>query len=133
MITFLIALFLFVPSAHAASETCAFETIFVNRSGQLPYAGTLEQQKDAIEQNEKNDNGTKRTMRFIHTRVGGLPAYRFIFQSSEGIVENILYNKAGHSYQLTLVSNRQTYRRALKDVRKLLAHPYDNNATLCGK
>ncbi len=131
MITLLtIASLFLIPVASATSNPCAFAGTVVSLSGPLPYAGTLAQQKSGIEEAENLHNMT-RTMRFTSTRVGGQPAYRFRFESSDDIVENILFNKGSQSYQLTLIASRQTYRKGLKLARQLLAHPFNGPAIRC--
>ena len=126
---FLLNLFFFISTAHAAaSETCSFVQSSVQRSGPLPYAGTLEQQKEGILESQAS---SKSSMKFSRILINGRDAYRFRFIDGDQIVENVLYNKGTSSYQLTLVSTKQEYRKQLRNLRTLMRHPYDENTILC--
>lgn len=133
MLHFLISLFLvLVPSAHAESTSCTFQENLVMRSNALPYAGTLSEQKKAIETNTVVPHGLRNSMKFTLMKVGGESAYRFYTNNGNEIVENILYNHKGSSYQITLhAMDGKNYRRMLKHVRTLLQHPFGGAMILC--
>ncbi len=138
MISLIISLLLLVPIAHGEGYSCAFVQNSVSRSGPLPYAGTLKQQRDFIEKNEVEYNrdypSEKRTMKVSSLKVDGSPAYRFIFRNNKKeVIENIIYNKEGASYQLTLVSDSMGYRKEMKRLRTLLKDPYGESVRLCEK
>lgn len=135
MLHFIISLFLILtPSVHAESDSCTFKKNIVMRSGALPYAGTLDEQKEAVEINNSKYHQLEKPMRLTQMKVSGKPAYRFHFhfEDSDEIVENILYNHKGSSYQITLhATNGKSYRRMLKHVRTLLKNPFDDALILC--
>jgi hypothetical protein len=111
----------------ATANDCAWADAFVSRSGPLPYAGTLSQQLEGI-----MTNSVGRKMKTIKIKVKGEHAYRIRFlDDNEEIVENLIYNHQGKSFQITLVSSRQKYRSQLGYLRKILRHPFDKGAEMC--
>ncbi len=114
----------------APTEDCIFSDSFAMRSGQLPFAGTLDQQVAA-----SMDNIFATSDRFIINntqKIGGLPAVRITTTSDDGAIQKILYvNKGDHSYQLNLSANKATFARQRKNLRLLLRRPFDGQAILC--
>ena len=115
----------------AASNTdCAFSESFAMRSGELPFAGTLDQQVAASMDNVYATSD-RSSINYTYS-VGGAPSVKITAYDGTKTIREILYvNKGGHSYQLNLEATPATYARQKKNLRILLRMPFGEQLSLC--
>lgn len=115
-------------SSAWAAEDCSFVESFASRSGEMPYAGSLDGQVAATVENTPNYD---QLIIQNNRRVGDMKAVRVYIRDAQSIREFWYTNYNGKSYQLTLISTPKTYRQQLRNLRKLLQQPFGEQLHLC--
>lgn len=126
---FLITLTPVASASTPAKDACAFANNFAMRSGELPFAGTLDEQIAA-----SMDNVLATSDRFTidyRFRIGGEKAAHIVTHEGETVREIYYVNHGEHSYQFNLQATPGTYMRQKRNLRTLLRKPFDDLHLLC--
>lgn len=111
-----------------AAADCTFVESFAARSGEMPYAGSLDGQVAATLENTPEYD---ELMIQNDRRVGGMKAARVFIREQQSIREFWYVNRNGKSYQLHLISTPATYRQQQRNLRKLMKQPFAEQQHLC--
>jgi hypothetical protein len=120
-----------LPAAAASkADGCEFSESYAMRSGELPFAGTLDEQVAASMDNiyATSDRFTINNLQ----RIGGRPGVKIVAHDGGKTVREIYYvNNGNHSYQLTLSAAHADYRKQKQNLRVLLRDPFGEQLHLC--
>lgn len=120
------------PIAYAVTPAadCSFREVFVSRSGQLPFSGTLDEQVAASMENVFSiSNWSQISYGFS---IGKHPAVRITAKDGTRTIREYYYvNKGTASYQFNLSATPATYAKQKKNLRILMRDPFGEQKFLC--